>query len=72
MGDNIRRTQERIEISIKWDAKRDRKGYVNETQSLGGRDEPFEDQGTDLNKAQTGRSAHRKATKLLIISDERA
>ena len=32
----------------------------------------FKDQSTDLNKAQTGRCAHGKATKLLILPDDKA
>ena len=45
--------------------------YVNKKLSFGGRDEAFIDQGTDLKKTGTGRCAHRKASKLLILSDER-
>lgn len=38
-----KRTQVRIRRSIKWDAKRDRKRYSREKQSLGGRGEVLND-----------------------------
>ena len=66
VGNNTKRTQKRIGRSIKWDTKRDRKWYVNDTRSLGGRYEDLKYQGVDLRNAESGHAVYRKTSKLIV------
>ena len=72
VGDNTERTQERIGRSISGILREIESGMLMKRSHLENGMRLFKGQSTDLNKAQTGRCAHGKATKLLILPDDKA